>query len=89
VNLNHSNILDENSIEVIKLSIEFFNECHEWYLDLYVSTHFINNKRYFKSYRQINNYTILTVTSDLFLIEGIEIIQLKILISKKRKYDFR
>jgi hypothetical protein len=49
---------------------------------------FINNKRYFKSYRQINNYIISTVISDLFLIEGIEIIQLEMLISKEIKVRF-
>jgi hypothetical protein len=29
VDLNHSDILDENSVKAIKLSIEFSNECHE------------------------------------------------------------
>jgi hypothetical protein len=58
MDLDHTNILDENLMETIELSIESSNECHEWYLDLYVSVYFINNKRYFKSYRPINNYII-------------------------------
>jgi hypothetical protein len=29
IDLNHSNISDENSVKVMKLPIEFFNECHE------------------------------------------------------------
>jgi hypothetical protein len=88
MDLNHSDILDEDLMKVIKLSIEFFDKCHEWYLDLYVLIYFINNKRYFKSYRQINNYTVLTITSDLFLVEGIEIIQLEILTPKEMKIRF-
>jgi hypothetical protein len=74
MNLDYSNILDEDSIEIIKLLIEFSDKCNEWYLNLYVLAHLINNKRYFKNYRQINNYTASSVTSNLFLIEEIEII---------------
>jgi hypothetical protein len=55
INLDHSNISDEDSMKTIELPIEFFNECHEWYLDSCASAHFTNNKRYFKNYRQINN----------------------------------
>jgi hypothetical protein len=51
MNLDHSDILDEDLVEVIKLSIEFSDECHEWYLDSCVLAYFIDNKRYFKSYR--------------------------------------
>jgi hypothetical protein len=51
MDLNHSNILDENLVKAVKLSIEFSDKCHKWYLDLYVSAYFINNKRYFKNYR--------------------------------------
>jgi hypothetical protein len=69
MNLDHSNISDEDLVEVIKLSIEFSDEYHEWYLDLYVSIYFTNNKRYFKNYRQINNYIASTIISDLFLIK--------------------
>jgi hypothetical protein len=29
INLDHSNISDENSVKIIELSIEFSNECHE------------------------------------------------------------
>jgi hypothetical protein len=87
--LNHSNISDENSVKVTELPIEFSNKYHKWYLDSYASAYFINNKRYFKSYRQINNYTVLTITSDSFSIEGIEIIQLEVLISKEIKIRFQ
>jgi hypothetical protein len=76
-------------VKIIELLIEFSDKCHEWYLDSYVSTHFTNNKRYFKNYRQINNQTISTVTNDSFSIEKIEIIQLKILIPKKMKIRFQ
>jgi hypothetical protein len=76
-------------VKVIELSIEFSDKYHEWYLDSYVSAHFINNKRYFKNYRQINNQTASTVTSDPFSIERIGIIQLKILISKEMKIRFQ
>jgi hypothetical protein len=55
IDLDHSDTSDENLVKVIELPIESSNKCHEWYLDLYVSTYFINNKRYFKNYRQINN----------------------------------
>jgi hypothetical protein len=75
-------------VKAIKLLMEFSNKCHEWYLNLYVLAYFINNKRYFKSYRQINNYTILTVTSDLFLIKGIGTIQLEVLIPKEMNIRF-
>jgi hypothetical protein len=51
IDLNHSDISDENLVKTMKLLIEFSNECYELYLDLYVLTHFINNKRYFKNYR--------------------------------------
>jgi hypothetical protein len=51
IDLDYSDISDENSVKVIKLSIKFSDECHEWYLDLYASAYFINNKRYFKNYR--------------------------------------
>jgi hypothetical protein len=74
VDLNHSDTSDEDSVEVIELLIEFSDECHEWYLNLCVSTHYISNKRYFNNYRQINNYIISTVTNNLFSIERIEII---------------
>jgi hypothetical protein len=74
MNLDHSNISDEDLVEVIKLSIEFSDEYHEWYLDLYVSIYFTNNKRYFKNYRQINNYTASTIISDIFSIKEIRII---------------
>jgi hypothetical protein len=89
MDLDYTNISDENLIEVIKLSIEFSDECHEWYLDLCVSVYFTNNKRYFKNYRSINNYIISPVTSDLFSIEGIGIIQIKILISEEMKIRFQ
>jgi hypothetical protein len=29
IDLNHSDISDENSVKIIKLPIEFSNECHE------------------------------------------------------------
>jgi hypothetical protein len=74
MDLDHSNILDENSIQTIKLLIKSSNKYHEWYLNLYALTYFINNKRYFKNYRQINKYTISTVTNDSFSIKEIEII---------------
>jgi hypothetical protein len=45
-----------------------------------VLAHFTNNKRYFKSYRPINNYTVSIVTSDIFSIKGIEIIQMEVFI---------
>jgi hypothetical protein len=67
VDLDHTDISDENLVKVIELSIKSSDECHEWYLNLYVLTHFINNKLYFKSYRLINNFTASIVTSDLFL----------------------
>jgi hypothetical protein len=51
IDLNYSDILDEDSVKAIKLPIKFSDECHEWYLDLYISIHFTNNKRYFKNYR--------------------------------------
>jgi hypothetical protein len=54
----------------------------------HLKVNYTNNKRYFKNYRQINNYTVSTVTSDFFLIEGIEIIQLKIFISEEIKVRF-
>jgi hypothetical protein len=88
VDLDYTNILDEDLVEVIKLSIESSDECHEWYLDLYVSAHFINNKRYFKNYRSINNYIISTVISDLFSIEEIGIIQIEMFIPKEMKVRF-
>jgi hypothetical protein len=74
IDLDHSNTSDENSIKIIKLLIESSDKYHKWYLNLYALTHFTNNKRYFKSYRQINNYIISTITNDLFLIKEIEII---------------
>jgi hypothetical protein len=89
VNLDHSDISDENLVKVIKLSIESSDECHEWYLNSYVLAYFTNNKRYFKSYRQINNYTASTVINNFFSIKGIRIIQLEILISKKMKIRFQ
>jgi hypothetical protein len=61
-------------VKAIKLSIEFSDKYHEWYLNSYASTHFINNKRYFKNYRQINNQIASIVISDPFSIEGIETI---------------
>jgi hypothetical protein len=51
VNLDHSDILDENPVKAIKLLIKFSDKYYEWYLNSYASIHFINNKRYFKSYR--------------------------------------
>jgi hypothetical protein len=51
VDLDHSEISDEDSVKITKLLIEFSDKCHKWYLDLYVLTHFTNNKRYFKHYR--------------------------------------
>jgi hypothetical protein len=51
IDLDHSDISDENSVKAIELPIKFSNKCHEWYLDLYVLTYFTNNKRYFKNYR--------------------------------------
>jgi hypothetical protein len=68
--------------------MEFSDEYHEWYLNLCVSAHFTNNKRYFKNYRQINNYIVSTVTNDLFSIEEIGIIQLEILTPKEIKIRF-
>jgi hypothetical protein len=76
-------------MKIIELLIEFSDECHEWYLDLCVSAHFINNKRYFKNYRQINNQTASTVTNDPFSIEGIGIIQLEVFILKGMKVRFQ
>jgi hypothetical protein len=87
--LNYSDISDEDSMKVIELLIKSSNECHEWYLDLYVLAYFTNNKRYFKNYRQINNQITSIITSDPFLIEGIGIIQLKILILKEIKIRFQ
>ena len=75
-------------MEATELSIESSNKYYKWYLDLYSSAHFINNKRYFKSYRQINNYIISTVISDSLSIKEIGIIQLKILIPKEMKIRF-
>jgi hypothetical protein len=69
VDLDYLDTLDENSIEVIELLIEFSDKCHEWYLDSYVLAYFINNKRCFKNYRLINNYIILTVISYLLSIK--------------------
>jgi hypothetical protein len=89
MNLNHSDTLDENLMKVIELWIKFSNECHEWYLNLYISAYFINNKRYFKNYRPINNYTVSTVINNLFLIEGIGIIQIEIFISEEMKIRFQ
>jgi hypothetical protein len=83
MNLNYSDISDENSVKIIELPIEFSDKYHEWYVNSYVLAHFTNNKRYFKSYRLINNYIISTVISDLFSIEGIGIIQIEVLISKE------
>jgi hypothetical protein len=57
-------------------------------MDSYVLTHFTNNKRYFKNYRQINNQIVSIVISDPFSIKGIEIIQLEMFISKKIKIRF-
>jgi hypothetical protein len=74
VDLDYTDISDEDSVKVIELFIEFFDECHEWYLNLYVSAYFINHKQYFKSYRSSDNYVISTVISDLFSIEKIGII---------------
>jgi hypothetical protein len=51
IDLDYSDISDEDSVKVIELPIEFSDECHEWYLDLCVLTYFTNNKRYFKNYR--------------------------------------
>jgi hypothetical protein len=42
IDLNYSDISDENLVKVIELSIEFSDECHEWYLNLCASAHFIN-----------------------------------------------
>jgi hypothetical protein len=89
INLNHSNISDEDSVKIIELSIESSNKYHEWYLDSYASAYFINNKRYFKNYRQINNQTVSTVTNDPFSIKRIGIIQLKIFILKEMKIRFQ
>jgi hypothetical protein len=88
MNLNHTDILDKDSVKIIKLPIKFSDEYHEWYLNLYASTYFTNNKRYFKNYRPINNYTVSTVTNNLFSIEETGIIQIKILIPKRRKVRF-
>jgi hypothetical protein len=74
VDLDYTDTSDEDSVKMIELRIESSDECHEWYLNLCVSAHFTNNKRYFKNYRPINNYTASTVTSDLFSVERIEII---------------
>jgi hypothetical protein len=74
MDLDYSDISDEDSIEVIELLIKSSDKYHEWYLNLCALAHFINNKRYFKNYRQINNHTTSTVTNNLFSIKGIEII---------------
>jgi hypothetical protein len=74
VDLDYTDTSDEDSVEAIELSIESSDECHEWYLDLCASVYFINNKRYFKSYRLINNYTVSTVNNDFFSIERTRII---------------
>jgi hypothetical protein len=89
INLNHSDTSDEDSIKTIELPIESSDECHEWYLDSCALTHFTNNKRYFKNYRQINNQTASTVTNDPFSIKRIKTIQLEILTPKEIKIRFQ
>jgi hypothetical protein len=56
---------------------------------IYTFQHISHNKRYFKSYRSINNHTISIIISDLFSIEGIGIIQIKIFISEEMKIRFQ
>jgi hypothetical protein len=51
IDLDYSDISDEDLMKTIELPIKFSNKCHEWYLNSYASTYFINNKRYFKNYR--------------------------------------
>jgi hypothetical protein len=65
MDLNYTNISNENSVKIIKLSIKSSDECHEWYLNSYVSAHFINNKRYFKNYRSINNHITVRKLPDI------------------------
>jgi hypothetical protein len=87
--LDYSNISDEDLVKIMELLIEFSDECHEWYLDLFVLVYFINNTRYFKNYRQINNQPTSTVINDPFSINRIKIIQLEILTLKKMKIRFQ